>query len=232
MSVLRVSDHRPWFYRRWRSVLGLGVILGILLVVAGTALLNAWMVAEESGRVFSVVADVPARAVGLVLGTEPGSVQMADRLDAAAELYQAGKVRHIIVSGGSAPPAYDEARDMWAGLRERGVPDAAITRDPMGYRTLDSMARAREVYGVDGLVIVSQGFHLSRAVFLARHWGLDAVGYAAADPDGLISHNHAREWLARVLAVLDVKVLNRQPKVGGPPEPIVMPAAPATVSKN
>ena len=203
-----------------------------MLVGLGTVLLNAWMIEAESGRVFERLADVPARPAGVVLGTEPGTVEMADRLDAAAQLYQAGKVQRLIVSGGSEPPSYNEARDMRAGLIKRGVPDAAIVQDPMGYRTLDSMARAREVFGQSGVVVVSQGFHLPRAVFLGRNWGLDAVGFAAADPDGFISRNHAREWLARVLAVLDVKVLNRQPRVGGPPEPVSLPAGPAGVSKN
>lgn len=190
----------------------------MLAVVAGTALLNAWMVAAESGRVFERLADVPARPVGLVLGTTPGSVEMADRLDAAAALYQAGKVQRLLVSGGG-EPTVDEADAMRAGLIKRGVPAAAILRDHAGFRTLDSMARAREVFGENGVVVVSQGFHLTRAVFLGRHWGLDAVGYAAADPGGFISRDHAREWLARVLAVLDVEVLKRQPRVSGPPEP-------------
>jgi len=155
--------------------------------------------------------------VGVVLGTTPGTVEMADRLDAAAELYAAGKVQRLLVSGGG-EPTVDEADAMRAGLIKRGVPAAAILRDHAGYRTLDSMARAREVFGENGVVVVSQGFHLTRAVFLGRHWGLDVVGYAAADPDAFISHDHVREWLARVLAVLDVEVLNRQPRVSGPPE--------------
>lgn len=229
MSVLRAVDHRSWFYRHWRKVLGWPAML-VALVAVGTLALNEWMMTMEAGRIYPTSGVGSSRAVGLVLGTDPGSLEMAERLDTAALLYQEGKVQHWIVSGGSEPPDYDEARDMWAGLRARGVPAAAITQDPMGYRTLDSMARAREVFGVDGLVIVTQKFHLYRAVFLARHWGLDAVGCAAPDAEPFISRSHVREWMARVLAVLDVTVLNRQPKVGGPPAPIVLP--PADVSKT
>jgi vancomycin permeability regulator SanA len=199
----------------------------MVVVVIGTAGVNVWMVQAAAGRIFNQVGEVPARSTGLVLGTETGSMEMEDRLDAAAELYKAGKVTKLLATGGSDGQGYDEARDMTAGLIQRGVPAAAITGDPMGYRTLDSMARARKVFGIGGVVIVSQQFHLPRAVFLAQHWGLDAVGYAAADPDRTISHSHVREWLARVLAVLDVWVLNRQPRVSGPPAPTAAPAAEA-----
>jgi SanA protein len=201
----------------------------VALVVAGTVAVNVWMVWDESGRISDRSEDVPARTAAVVLGTDPGGVDMVERLDAAARLYKEGKVREVVVSGGSNPPDYDEAWCMWLGLQARGVPAAAITRDPMGYRTLDSVARAKEVYGLDGVVLISQGFHLSRAVFLARHWGLDAVGYAAPDADGWVSRSHCREWLARVLAVLDVTILDRQPRVGGPPAPITPPPA---VSKS
>jgi SanA protein len=233
MSVLRKVDGDAGKFRRVHRVLRLSVA-AVALVVIGTMGLNAVMVLAESGRIYSTIAEAPTRPVGLVLGTEPGSLEMEDRLDAAAALYKAGKVQCLLVSGGSDGKDYDEARDMELGLVGRGVPVAAITRDPMGYRTLDSMARARNVFGVNGVVLISQGFHLPRAVFLARHWGLDAVGYAAPDPDGFISHNHVREWLARVLAVLDVGVLNRQPRVSGPPEPIAIPVktTPAPVTPS
>jgi vancomycin permeability regulator SanA len=223
MSVLRAAEPNPRRHRPLRALFKLAVAL-IAWVALGTLVINLGMVLAESGRIYDTIAAVPARPVGLVLGTEPGSVFMAERLNAAAQLYQAGKVRHLLVSGGSDGLDYDEARDMWAGLVKRGVPPAAITRDPMGYRTLDSMARAKQVYGLSGVILITQGFHLPRAVFLARHWGLDAVGFAATDPDGFISQNHFRDWLARVLAVLDVEVWNRQPRVGGPPQPITLPA--------
>ena len=121
--------------------------------------------------------------MALVLGTAPigpeggPNVYFVHRLDAAAALWKAGKVKYVIVSGSTGEP---EA--MRAGLIERGVPATAIYRDPAGYRTRDSVLRARDVFGQKRLiVIVSQRFHLSRALFLARHAGIEAWGFEARD---------------------------------------------------
>jgi vancomycin permeability regulator SanA len=160
-----------------------------------------------------------------VLGAGPGSLYFEDRLDAAADLYKAGKVRHLLVSGaGDGEPGFTETDLMRTGLIQRHVPAAAITCDEAGVRTLDSMARARLVFGLDSVVIVSQSFHLPRAIFLAHHWGLDAVGYAADDPGGDFMDTKGREWLARVLAVADTTITHRQPRTLGAPQPIQLTA--------
>ena len=170
------------------------------------------------------MADVPARPVALVLGAGPGSLYFEDRLDAAAALYRAGKITHLLVSGaGDGDPGFTETDLMKKGLVERGVPASAVTCDYAGWRTLDSMARARLVFGLDSVVIVSQRFHLSRSLFLARHWGLDAVGFAADDPGGDFFSTKGREWLARGLAVYDT-LFNRQPRTVGLPQPMDIPS--------
>ena len=131
---------------------------------------------------FGDIAKVPAVDVALVLGTAPigpeggPNVYFVRRLDAAAALWKAGKVKYLVVSGsGQEPPA------MRAGLIERGVPGTAIYSDPAGYRTWDSVLGARDVYGQKRIAIVSQRFHLSRALFLARHAGIEAWGFEARD---------------------------------------------------
>jgi SanA protein len=222
MSLQRADRPRPLRRLLWRGLLALGALglLGLLLVV----FLNGWMVRAANGQIYSRAADVPATPVALVLGAGPGSLYFDYRLDAAAALYKAGKVRHLLVSGDGASldPLGSETALMWEGLRRRGIPAAAITRDDAGLRTLDSMARAKIIFRLKSVVIVSQEFHLPRALYLARAWGLDAVGYAADDPGGDFYDSSFREWLARVKAVADVEILGTPPKKLGPPTPIVL----------
>jgi SanA protein len=222
MRLSRAAKPRSWLRLLGRALWSLALL--VLLGVMGVVGVNWWMVESTTARVYTRVEDVPARMVGLVLGAGPGSLYLENRLDAAAQLYKAGKVRRLIVSGAGDPvdPTGSETGLMRLGLINRGVPAAAVSKDDYGWRTLDSVARAKKVFGLDAVVIVSQGFHLPRALFLARHWDLDAVGYAAADPASDIYNNSVREWLARVLAVSDV-ISGRQPRFTGPPVPARTP---------
>jgi SanA protein len=151
--------------------------------------LLAWLAERQLHRTavalsFVDVAKVPAADVALVLGTAPIGPEggpnryFVYRLDAAAALWKAGKVKYLIVSG-----AGEEPDAMRAGLIERGVPAAVIYRDPSGYRTWDSVLRARDVYGLKRMIIVSQRFHLDRALFIAREQGIEARGVEARDVD-------------------------------------------------
>jgi SanA protein len=166
------------------------LILLALLVMGGLALatvLLAWLAERRldgtaEAESFSDVARLPEVEAALVLGTAPigpeggPNVYFVRRLDAAAALWKAGRAKYLIVSGSDGEPAA-----MRAGLIERGVPAAAIHGDPAGHRTWDSVRRARDVFGQKRIVIVSQRFHLSRALFLARHAGLEAWGFEARD---------------------------------------------------
>jgi SanA protein len=168
------------------------LILFALFLMGGAALavtLLVWFAERQLDQLaeawsFSDVAKVPAVDVALVLGTAPIGPEGGPnryfiyRLDAAAALWQAGKAKYLIVSGSGEEPAA-----MRAGLIKRGVPTEAIYRDPAGYRTWDSVLRARDVYGQKRLVIVSQRFHLDRALFLARRAGIEAWGLEARDVD-------------------------------------------------
>ena len=134
-------------------------------------------------------AQLPAVDVALVLGAAPIGPEggpnryFERRLDAAASLWRSGKAKYLLVSGDKRPPDYDEPTAMRAGLIARGVPADRIYRDFAGVRTLDSVLRAEQVFGQKRLIIVSQRFHLARALFLAREEGIDAWGLAARDVD-------------------------------------------------
>jgi SanA protein len=127
--------------------------------------------------------------VALVLGAAPIGPEGGPnryfeyRLDAAAALWRAKKVKYLLVSGDNRSADYDEPTAMRAGLIKRGVPAAAIYRDFAGLRTLDSVLRAQSIFGQKRLIIVSQRFHLARALFLARETGIDACGFEARDVD-------------------------------------------------
>lgn len=170
------------------------------------------------GKTYSAVGDIPARPVAVVLGTtnrvygRPNLFYTA-RIDAAAELYHAGKVSHLIVSGDNSSKYYDEPTQMKSDLMEKGVPEEDITPDFAGLRTLDSVVRAKAVFGQQRFTLVSQCFQGERGIYLAGHRGIDAIAFCAADVHGLGGQRtYLREYLARFKAVLDVWVLRTQPK--------------------
>ena len=221
------------FWRRKKAVTAL--ILGA--AVAGMGLLCAADLLCRSaarGRVFHDVASVPANDVGLVLGTSrytargSPNLHFQRRIATAAELYRSGKVRHLLVSGDNHTQGYDEPTDMMEALMAAGVPAEAITRDYAGFRTLDSVIRAKEVFGLDRCTIVTENFHCTRALWIARAHQIDAVAMAAPDLELLrwSARVKAREVLARGMCALDLYVLKRQPKFPGPPEPIIVRVQP------
>ena len=176
-----------------------------------------------SGRLYTSTKDIPHRRVGLVLGcskrlgTGGPNPFFESRLRAAQELFSAGKVDYLLVSGDNHTKGYDEVTDMREGLVKAGIPAERVYADCAGFRTLDSMARAHDVFGLNEVTVVSQEFHNQRAIFLAGHEGIDAIGYNAQDEDlGDVSGTHLREKFARVKAVLDVYVLRTRPHFLGP----------------
>ncbi len=197
----------------------LAVVAVVLFVIGAEVAVNL----AASGRNFTVAEDVPHRRAALVLGTAkyvPGgneNLHYRYRMNAAAELFAAGAVDYVIVSGNGVEPDYDEPASMREDLVDRGVPEARIYRDDAGLRTLDSVVRAAEVFGVEDVVVVSQPEHNKRAIFIGRMRGQDVVGFSAKPVSFSIDPKTAiRERLARVLALLDVTVLNKQPeRVGG-----------------
>lgn len=170
---------------------------------------------------------LPEIKTALVLGCAPTldgrpNLFFTRRIDAAARLFYAGKVSDILVSGDNGSRRYDETTAMKEALVKAGVPASRIHADYAGFRTLDSVVRAREVFGQERLIVVSQRFHNERAVFLALRHGIEAYAYNAADVTGAGgARMQAREWLARLRAVLDVTLLRTRPKFLG--EPVRIP---------
>lgn len=200
-------------------LLSLFIALGAGALVAAAC--NLWIVAASRGALYRDAAQVPAGRVAVVLGAGPFSLALSNRLDAAAELYRHGKVDCLIVSGDNHIHGYNEPEIMKQGLVHRGIPAAAIVCDYAGFRTLDSVLRARVVFGLDRIVLVSQRFHNYRAVWLARRHGLEAVACDAAGTTAWEAWRwEAREAVARVVAVLDVYLWHRQARFMGPPEPL------------
>jgi SanA protein len=194
-------------------------VLGILAAVFAMIAADRRVESCAAGRVFTSVEDVPAREFGLLLGTTrlvKGKYRndyFYKRIRAAADLYRAGKIRKIIVSGDNSRTDYNETGDMKRELAAEGVAPDDVLMDYAGFRTLDSVVRARNLYGANELTVISQEFHVERAVYLADRHGIDAVGFAAEDSSVQSARVRlaVRESLARVLAVLDAEILHRKP---------------------
>ena len=211
---------RVWFRR--------SVVTGALCVAAAVLTMAAgdlWVRGAAHGHVYSAAA-VPAAPVALVLGAQVypdgnPSPFLAARLEIARQLLASGKVRAILVSGDHLDWGYNEPGAMFQWLVDRGVPSRRIVLDHAGFDTYDSCARAREVFGVDQAIVVTQSYHIDRAVALCRRLGVQATG--VADDTVRIyrepwRNSVVRERGAVVKALADV-VSGRDPVFLGPLEP-------------
>lgn len=143
------------------------------------------------------------------------------RINATAELYKKGIINKILISGDNGRSDYSEPEDMRDELISRGVPNCAITLDYAGFRTFDSMYRAKAVFNLKKCLIISQNFHNERALFLANAIGLDAIAYNAQDlkrNSSLFSYMNIREYLARTKAFIDCYIIFKRPKYLGKSE--------------
>ena len=164
--------------------------LSMLLAVSAVYWAHASMTTAAQDRLFHSPADLPAQQVGLVLGC---SEYIADgrrnlyfiyRMQAAAEAYHSGAVQVLLVSGDNSRVDYDEPTAMRRALVARGVPAEHIVRDYAGFSTLDSVIRAKHIFGANSFCIISQPFHAERALYLSKAHGIAAVGLAAQDVSG------------------------------------------------
>ena len=164
---------------------------------------------------------IPKNKVGLVLGTSKKlrggqpNPYYTFRIKAAIQLYKAGKIDFVLVSGDNGSQYYNEPTTFKKDLIKGGIPDEKIFLDYAGFRTLDSMVRAKMVFGLDSVTVISQKFHNERAIYLAEKKGLTAIGFNAKD----ISGKHGlkvrfREYFARTKVFIDL-LLNTQPRFYG-----------------
>ena len=216
-----VPGHRT--PKRLRRVLMAMVLVGVVGPVLAIVYASYAVAAAAEGWVFDDIGAVEHRRVGLVPGcsklTHDGRMNLyfQYRIAAAAELFKAGKVDYLLVSGDNHRHGYDEPSDMRDSLIAAGVPADRIECDYAGFRTLDSVVRAKEVFGQSQIIIISQRFHVERAIYIAAHRGVDAVGFVARDVTaGYSGKTKLREQLARVKTVLDVRLLRTQPRFLGP----------------
>ncbi|MEZ5329158.1 MAG: ElyC/SanA/YdcF family protein [Verrucomicrobiales bacterium] len=196
-------------------------VLSIVTSVVVAFCCDMRVAAVADGRVYSSTETIPEMPVALLLGTAKthrglDNAFYTARIRAAAELYHSGKIRGILISGDHGRPDYNEPQDMRQDLVRSGVPDCFITLDYAGFRTLDSVVRAKEVFGQTKLIVVSQRFHVERALYLAQEQGIDAAGFVAQDPPDKTSwlKVRAREVIARAAAVFDT-LIDRGPKYLG-----------------
>lgn len=204
------------------------MVIGIVLVAVVIGVCNWFVIRSAKGRTYNEINDVPYHKVGVVLGTVPylnngrKNFYFDSRMKAAADLYFAHKISYILATGDNHRRNYNEPKSMREALIALGVPDSAIVLDYAGFRTLDSMVRAKKVFGQDSFIVISQHWHNERAIFIARHNGMDVVGYDAKDAVVRKAYikSLVREALAKVKAVYDVCV-DKQPIFLG--EPVVIP---------
>lgn len=164
---------------------------------------------------------IPKNRVGLLLGTSKylsnGKINgyWKYRIDATVELYKKSKIKYVIISGDNSKSTYDEPTDMKNELVKRGIPESVIFLDYAGFRTFDSVIRAKKVFSQTEFTIISQQFHNERAIVIARHYGIKAIGYNAKDVTAYNGFKtKVREKFARVKLFLDF-IIGNEPKFLG-----------------
>jgi SanA protein len=196
----------------------------LLLIVAGIIFITwaNYRIKKDSESLISYnIKDIPETKTALLLGTSKNlnngnpNAYFYNRIQATADLYKSGKIKYIIVSGDNSTKDYNEPEDMQLALIKYGIPQDHIFLDFAGFRTLDSVVRAKEIFGQQKIIIVSQKFHNERAVFLAKQNGIEAFGYNAKDVNKYAGFKtNMREYLAKAKAYLDI-ILGVEPKFGG-----------------
>lgn len=201
------------------------ILLALFAILTiGVIFCNRTVVNTATDRMYDDVSAIPFNRVGLLLGTSPKgrtgnpNVFYIRRIEACVALYQAGKIDRILVSGDNSRTTYDEPTCIKEDLIAAGVPDSVIYLDYAGFRTYDSMVRAKEVFGLTSFTIISQPFHNERALYIATRKGLDVIAFNARDVQlrRWQIRMTVREWLARTKAVMDVYTC-KQPHFLGEP---------------
>lgn len=181
--------------------------------MSGFVVMSNFWVKHYQKYTYNNIKDVPKKRVGVILGTikelPSGRINLyyKHRITATVELYKAGKISFVLVSGDNSKKDYDEPSTIKEDLVTEGIPAERIFLDYAGFRTLDSVVRCKEIFGQSDVIFISQKFHNERAIFLASFNDIEAHGYNAKDLSGRYSiYVDIREVLARVKAVIDIIV--------------------------
>ncbi len=203
---------KKFFLISWKIIKWTGIFL----------LANYFFIHFYSGRyIYKDLSEVPHVKVGMVLGTAKYTTKKSHnlfykyRLQAAEDLYKNGKIDYILISGDNSTKYYNEPETMKKDLIKNGIPADKIVLDYAGFRTYDSVLRAKKVFGLDTLLVISQDFHIRRAIFIGRKNNMEITGYKAKSPGGKSRLKIlVREMFARALAVWDV-LTGKHPKYLG-----------------
>ena len=188
----------------------LAPLFGMLII----AFCNLTIIEYSKGRIYDNVKEIPYKEVGLLLGTSPTTVNgetniyYTYRIDAAIKLYKAKKISRILISGDGKEKSYDEPKYMRRDLIKRGIPAHKITLDKKGLRTYDSVINAKETFGLSNFTVISQRFQNERAIYLAGHNDIDAIGFNAKDAPNQKGKSavkvRIREVFAKVKVFMDL----------------------------
>ncbi|HAS6348593.1 YdcF family protein [Vibrio sp. IRLE0018] len=221
--------HRLASLKKWKSLKRLiwGSLVTILCMILFVIAVDRWVSLQASDKIITSYDQVAGFDVAVVLGTSKYigrtlNTYYTHRIDAAIELYRQNKIQHLLLSGDNAHRSYNEPWTMKRDLLKAGVPETNIHLDYAGFRTLDSIVRAKKIFASDHFLIITQRFHCERALFIADAYQINARCLAVSGPN---SHKQvwsmrAREILARVKAFLDLYIIDTQPRFLGPQEPI------------
>jgi len=198
---------------RWKKVVMYSFLLSVFIVCWS----NFSVYYESKDFISKDISELPPVKTGLLLGTSRnlrGGFENAyffNRIDACVQLYDAGKIKNVLISGDNGRKDYNEPEDMKKELVARGIPEKHIFLDYAGFDTYDSVLRAWKIFGQKSFIVISQHFHNQRAVYIARRFGLNAYGYDATDVQKMYGiKTKFREFFACVKAYFEVK-LNVEP---------------------
>ncbi|MBW4509208.1 MAG: YdcF family protein [Scytonematopsis contorta HA4267-MV1] len=216
---------RKWLSLYWRQLLGLLIFSATITPIA----LNVYVNFTTNNQRFTEPGKIPPHRVAIVFGAgvrENGipSPMLADRVTAAVELYKLGRVQKLLMTGDNSRPDYDEVTAMERFAAEKGVPKKDITLDYAGFSTYESCYRAKEIFGVKKAVLISQKFHLPRAVYICEQLGVESVGLGTPDwetySQKTIGFYSFREFFSTINALLEVHITRPKPTFLGPFEGI------------
>lgn len=216
--------------RWWAGLKCVLMLLGAGLLLAAFSFLvaNAWVVARTFPYIESTSTRCGPAEVGVVFGTSHWTrsgmrnPHFHSRMRTAATLVHAGRVEQLLLSGDNRTRTYNEPRAMWQALTQRNIDASRLTLDFAGFSTFDTLVRAQHVFLLDKAVLITQRWHLPRAVFIGRALGMEVVGCVANDHTVRGEWRlQVREWFARVAMLGDLYIWQREPYFLGPAEPIL-----------
>ena len=217
-TVTKYFNRIQQFVFRYRKAIMISGAFIFLLSLSALFYANYRVTTETDKFIYKRLNEVPFVRVGLVLGTSrytssgKSNPFFYNRIQAAKALFYSGKIQYLLLSGDNRYFSYNEPREMRKELLRMGIPDSVIIMDFAGFRTLDSVVRGKKVFKLNRFIIISQEFHVRRAVYIARHHDIDAIAYVANDPTSEYTWTvELREYFARVAMLLDLYLFDTKP---------------------